>query len=45
MEYEEKYRYNSDLLKRFHLFKTTLAPIVEGLILLDRLAFLCEVRF
>ncbi|XP_042860929.1 methyltransferase-like protein 25 isoform X2 [Penaeus japonicus] len=41
-EYQRKYINNREKIERFFLLRSTLAPLIEGLILLDRLAFLCE---
>lgn len=40
--YMEKYALHENRLQRFFLLRSSLAPIIEGLILLDRMAFLSE---
>ncbi|MPC56439.1 Methyltransferase-like protein 25 [Portunus trituberculatus] len=41
-EYDKKYRSTRDKLERFFLLRASMAAVVEGAMLLDRLAFLCE---
>ncbi|ROT80200.1 Methyltransferase-like 25 [Penaeus vannamei] len=41
-DYERNYANNREKIERFFLLRSTLAPLIEGLILLDRLAFLSE---
>ncbi|XP_064089296.1 probable methyltransferase-like protein 25 isoform X2 [Macrobrachium nipponense] len=42
LEYDKKYGSHIRKLEMFFLFRASLAPIIEGLILLDRLAYLYE---
>ncbi|XP_037796143.1 methyltransferase-like protein 25 isoform X2 [Penaeus monodon] len=41
-DYQKKYANSREKIERFFLLRSTLAPLIEGLILLDRLAFLSE---
>ncbi|XP_063594637.1 probable methyltransferase-like protein 25 [Penaeus indicus] len=41
-DYQRRYANNREKIERFFLLRSTLAPLIEGLILLDRLAFLSE---
>lgn len=41
-EYDRKHSSSRDKLQRFFLLRASLAAVVEGAMLLDRLAFLCE---
>ncbi|XP_050696122.1 protein split ends-like isoform X2 [Eriocheir sinensis] len=41
-EYDRSHSSSKDRLERFFLLRASLAAVVEGAVLLDRLAFLCE---
>ncbi|KAG0719157.1 Methyltransferase-like protein 25 [Chionoecetes opilio] len=40
--YDQQYSSSKDKLERFFLLRASLAAVVEGAVLLDRLAFLCD---
>ncbi|XP_071521829.1 probable methyltransferase-like protein 25 isoform X2 [Panulirus ornatus] len=41
-QYDHKHLDDLKKLERFYLLRASIAPVIEGIILLDRLAFLCE---